>query len=436
MSQNVEQGLVNRLIDDLNHDDRQIRLQSLELLQALIRQGQIKRPEPGGFVNNHIHTTYSFSPYSPTKAVWMAYNAGLTTAGIMDHDSISGAKEFIRAGQIVGLATTIGVEVRSDFSQTPLNGRRINNPDQISVAYVALHGIPHTQIDKVAAYLAPYRKRRNRRNAAMAARLNIGLAKYGIKVDFAKDIVPLSRAKEGGSITERHILYALSLKLIDRFGKGAKLVDFLKSKLKLNFSSKLEGYLLDADNPYYTYDLLGVLKSDLVEQFYLPAADECPPITEIVDLANEIGCILAYAYLGDVGESVTGDKKAQKFEDDYLDLLFDVLTDLGFNAVTYMPSRNTLEQLLRVKELCRKHNLFEISGEDINTPRQSFICEALARPEFRNLVDSTWALIGHEIAATENLKQAFFAPETAAKYPDLAERIEVYKAIGQSRFQS
>ncbi|MGB4266733.1 MAG: PHP domain-containing protein, partial [Limnochordia bacterium] len=119
MSQNVEQGLVNRLIDDLNHDDRQIRLQSLEQLQALIRQGQIKRPEPGGFVNNHIHTTYSFSPYSPTKAVWMAYNAGLTTAGIMDHDSISGAKEFIRAGQIVGLATTSGVEVRSDFSQTP-----------------------------------------------------------------------------------------------------------------------------------------------------------------------------------------------------------------------------------------------------------------------------------------------------------------------------
>jgi len=178
---------------------------------------------------------------------------------------------------------------------------------------------------------------------------------------------------------------------------------------------------------------LGVLKSDLVEQFYLPAADECPPIAEVVSLANAIGCILAYAYLGDVGESVTGDKKAQKFEDEYLEQLFEVITGLGFHAVTYMPSRNTLAQLLRVKALCRRHNLLEISGEDINTPRQSFICEALARPEFRNLVDSTWALIGHEIAATEDLKQAFFAPETAAKYPDLAERIEAYKAVGQKR---
>ncbi|NLL88207.1 MAG: PHP domain-containing protein [Firmicutes bacterium] len=424
---------MDRLIEDLNHVQRQNRLQNLEKLQALIRQGKLEKPVPGGFVNNHIHTTYSFSPYSPTKAVWMAYNAGLTTAGIMDHDSISGAREFIEAGRILGLATTIGVECRADLSETPLKGKRINNPDQVSAAYVALHGIPHTQIDKVAQYLAPYRKKRNRRNVAMTARLNIMLAKYGINLDFANDIVPLSQAREGGSITERHILYALSLKLIERFGKGEKLVDFLKSKLKLNFSTKLEGYLLDAENPYYTYDLLGVLKSDLVEQFYLPAADECPPIAEVVSLANAIGCILAYAYLGDVGESVTGDKKAQKFEDEYLEQLFEVITGLGFHAVTYMPSRNTLAQLLRVKALCRRHNLLEISGEDINTPRQSFICEALARPEFRNLVDSTWALIGHEIAATEDLKQAFFAPETAAKYPDLAERIEAYKAVGQKR---
>ena len=90
------------------------------------------------------------------------------------------------------------------------------------------------------------------------------------------------------------------------------------------------------------------------------------------------------------------DKKTQKFEDDYLDLLFDELNRLGFNAVTYMPTRNTLEQLLRIKELCKKYNLMEISGEDINSPRQVFICEALKNPIFSNLVDSTWALIKHE----------------------------------------
>ena len=45
------------------------------------------------YINNHIHTTYSFSPYSPTAAVYAARMEGLCTAGIIDHDSISGAED-------------------------------------------------------------------------------------------------------------------------------------------------------------------------------------------------------------------------------------------------------------------------------------------------------------------------------------------------------
>lgn len=418
------------LIKNLNHQDVNVRLDSLQQLMKLIDQGKLKPPEPSGFVNNHIHTTYSFSPYSPTKALWMAYNAGLTTAGIMDHDSISGAEEFIKAGKIIGIATTIGVECRADFSQTILNGKLINNPDQKSIAYVALHGIPHTKIDTVKAFFQPFSEKRNQRNSAMVNQLNRLLKSHGIQLDFAKDVVPLSNGAEGGSITERHILYALSLKLIEKFGKGQDLVNFLKQELKLEFSSKLTEYLLDETNEYYSYDLLGVLKGDLVQYFYIPATDECPAVSQVVNLSQEIGCILAYAYLGDVAESVTGDKKAQKFEDDYLEQLFKVLAELKFNAITYMPSRNTMAQLKRVKKLCSNFNFFEISGEDINSPRQSFVCDALAKPEFTNLVDSTWALIGHEITATKDITRGLFAEQTIKQYPELDERIKVFKAIG------
>ena len=37
-------------------------------------------------------------------------------------------------------------------------------------------------------------------------------------------------------------------------------------------------------------------------------------------------------------------------------------------------------------------------------PAQSFRCEALALPAFRHLVTNTWALIGHELAATNVLE--------------------------------
>lgn len=373
-----------KYVENLNNDDVKVRLESLKRLMQKIDGDELKKLERvEGYVNNHIHTIYSFSPYSPTKALWMAYNAGLTTAGIMDHDSISGAREFIEAGKIIGIAVTVGIECRVNFSDTPLCGRRINNPDQKSNVYAVLHGIPHTKIDRVNDFFAPYTKERNKRNRLMTARINEILKPFKIRLNFDKDIVPISKSSEGGSITERHILFALAQKLMEKYGKGIKLVNFLNCSLNLNTSPKIEKYLMDSENEFYRYDLLGLLKSEFVSAFYIDAIEECPDVRDVISLAKEIGAISAYNYLGDIGDSVTGDKKSQKFEDEYLELLFQVLKDLGFNAVTYMPSRNSLEQLMRVKELCEKYEFLEISGEDINSPRQLFICEALKGKEFK-----------------------------------------------------
>ena len=73
----------------------------------------------------------------------------------------------------------------------------------------------------------------------------------------------------------------------------------------------------------YLYDLLGLFKGALVSRFYRePDAAECPPIAEATCLADRVGAIACYAYLGDVGESPTGDKKAETFRD-FLDHTFE-----------------------------------------------------------------------------------------------------------------
>lgn len=87
----------------LNHPDVETRLANLARLLA--EEAAPPTPKPQ-FASNHIHTFYSFSPYSPTAAVWFAREAGLQTAGIMDHDSIAGGMEFRRAGQLAGLGVT------------------------------------------------------------------------------------------------------------------------------------------------------------------------------------------------------------------------------------------------------------------------------------------------------------------------------------------
>lgn len=378
--------------------------------------------------NNHIHTIYSFSPYSPAKAAYMAYRAGLTSAGIMDHDSVSGAKEFKSACALLGLGSTCGVEVRAKFAR---GFGKINHPDQKDCIYMAAHGIPAQSVDKFDEYLCFYRKKRMERDAKMCELITGKFGKFGITLNFENDVLPLSQAAFGGSVTERHLLYALAIKLSERFGRTENLINFLSEDLGLKVSEKIKGFLLDRNNENFLYDLLGVLKADTAF-FYIDADEEMPDAAEFVKFVKNAGAIPAYAYLGDVGESVTGDKKAQKFEDAYLPELIEEIKKTGFEAVAYMPTRNTPEQLKRLQKLCRENELFEISGEDINSPRQKFACAALALPEYSHLIDSTWALIGHEAVSSEKgTEYGMFSARSVKETPDLYERVKKYAALGR-----
>ena len=400
----------NSLLEKLNAPDKHSRLGALRELMLLYDTGAFDSPLTGTNVNNHIHTTFSFSPYSPAKAVFLAWESGLSTAGIMDHDSVAGAGEFIEAGKLTGLPVTVGFEMRCSMAGTPFEGKSINNPDQRSVVYLAMHGIPLSMLGEADSFLAPYREKRNVRNWKMVEKLNIILKPYGLELDFNRDVIPLSQYSSGGSVTERHILYALAAKL--------------------------------AENELPRHFLLGVFKSRLVESFYINADDELPHITEFIALAEKLGAVPAYAYLGNVRISVTGDKKPQEFEDAYLDELILYLKSIGIRAVTYMPARNDDEQLIRIKALCEANELFQISGEDINSPLQSFICTKIETPEFCHLIDSAWALIGHELASEQGfvsgqgLSKGIFSEETIAQKPGLNDRIQYFADLAKGHHRS
>lgn len=416
-----------RLEERLNSETESGRLSALKDLMARYDTGELERPLPGENVNNHIHTTYSFSPYSPTAAAYLAWKNGLATAGIMDHDSVSGLREFIEAGRIIGSKVTVGFELRVSFAGTPFEGRRINNPDQDSVVYLAMHGIPHDKIDEADAFLRPLREARNLRNRQMTAKLNDFVRPTGLEIDFEKDVLPLSQYKNGGAVTERHILYSLAQKIMDKISPGPGLISFLEDNYGIKVTESNREKLNDPGNQWYRYYLLGVLKGHMMQHFYINADAELPSYSGFVNFGKSIGAVPAYAYLGDVGDSITGDKRTQQFEDAYLDELVVFLKEVGFKAITYMPSRNTDSQLKRLMALCEKHDLFEICGEDINSPFQPFICKALEREEYKHLITAAWALIGHEKAPHG---AGIFSDEAIHKYPSLKERIQYFANMG------
>ena len=377
----------------LNAPSAEERLTNLETLIASEAQPPEVKPQ---YANNHSHTIYSFSPYSPTAAVYFARSEGLNTCGIMDHDSIAGAREFRRAGKIASMGTTCGFEARVSLKDTPFADRRTNHPDQAGAAYMAFHSVPCESFDKAQKRLHALAGIRNERNRLMTDKINGIMQPYGISLSFDRDVEPISMYGQGGTVTERHLLYALGLKIIERVGKE-NVLSFLENELKIRPSEKAALRLKDTESEHFTYDLLGVLKSELNERTYIPADKEMLTLSEAVSFADEIGATLCYAYLGDIGDSVTGDKKSQKFEDDYLEELLGYLRQAGVKGVTFMPSRNTVQQLDRLMTLCDQYGFTQISGEDINSSRQSFICKELADPRFHHLVDAAWRLVKSEI---------------------------------------
>jgi hypothetical protein len=399
------------------NDFRADRGARLEALTGFVDGGGLLRlPAVGRESNNHIHTIYSFSPYTPAMAALMARKAGLSVAGSVDHDSYAAAAEMREACRILGLGCVTGFEVRVSFRHTAFAGRKLNSPDSKGIAYMTVQGIAagadakETAAGRVHEFLRPIVAERQKRNRLMVEALNRLLAEAGpgmgamgaggvgtIELSYDRDVLPLSKADEGGTVTERHILFALSRAFIARWGKGEAVVAGLERSFGLTFSPKIAAYLADRENPYYEYDLLGALKSGFGDKMYIqPDENECPPAEKVTAFAASIGAFPAYAYLGDVGESPTGDKKAEQFEDAYLDELMPVLKELGFKAVAYMPPRNTRAQLMRLRGLCSQYGFMEISGVDINSPRQSFHCPELLDEDFAGLSDTTWFLAKHE----------------------------------------
>ena len=405
----------------------------MKKVKELIDLGMIERKECEGIANNHIHTTYSFSPYSPTAAAYFSWQAGLETCGIIDHDGLGGCREFLEASEIMGIPATCGLECRVRTDGTRLYGRMINNTDQKSIAYVVMHAIPLNVLDEIDQLFEPLRQKRNERNQKMCYRLNDYLEPFGISVDYEKDVVPLSMYDDGGTITERHICLALVNKLKDKLVSSKAIIAFLIEKLNIPISKLEEKRILEKNPHYYDYDILSILKKNLVDKFYIDAYEECLHIKEFIAITKKYGCISAYAYLGDVIDTSEGDKKAQRFEDSYIEILMQELKVLGFDAVTYMPSRNTRYQLSKVMQLCERYELFEINGEDINSPRQRFSCSFENDEMLEHLKDMNYALIGHEIAVTKDMDCSMFSEKIKNRFPKIKDRISFYKGLAREK---
>src|SRR5208337_1905147 len=126
--------------------------------------------------------------------------------------------------------------------------------------YMIIHGVPARSVDLIGKMLRPIQEARELRGRRMVEGMNTLLPRYGLRaLDWQSDVRSLSRADDGGTITERHILFAVAAAIVEKAGRGRALLDYLKTTIGIHVSARVSELLADPSNGVLLFDLLGVL---------------------------------------------------------------------------------------------------------------------------------------------------------------------------------
>lgn len=399
-------------IESLNNAKTCKRLSAVKKLKKLEKRDESLKPsDKPGDTNVQIHSFYSFSPYSPAKAAYMAYKSGLLTMGLSDHDTLAGAKEFIRACKILQRAYSIGFECRV----------RLNYGGEDIFAHVTACGLPDASVKSASGYLEGLRRYREAGMLKLTENFNQKFKAEGIYIDFENDVLPVTLRSKGGSVTERHILFVLAKKLIEKYSKGEKIVEFLQ-KNGYQTDEMQRAFLSDESNPFYEYDLLVALKGR-VKSFYNPQKGECEDIERLVSVVKALGGFVAYQCTDSL-----------KFDGENLDGFIEYLKSVGVSAVAYSPSKTDAGEIESIQEVCSRHELLEIDGDTINAPRQKFGGQLSDSPRLSKLAESSWAIIGHSKMVNLDIQNGMFTQKAIGRSPSLSDRVAVYARIGKSGY--
>lgn len=73
------------------------------------------------FADLHLHTVFSDGTYTPEEIARRAFFLGFSAISVVDHDTVSGIKNVIDAGQVYGLEVLPGIELSTEYENTEIH---------------------------------------------------------------------------------------------------------------------------------------------------------------------------------------------------------------------------------------------------------------------------------------------------------------------------
>ncbi len=359
-----------------------------------------------------IHSAYSFSPYSPAMAAYMAYNNGLTSAGMVDTGTLAGGEEFLSACQSFGVSGVVGVGYTTLLPKPYRKLCNIFSRDYAQFVYLAAFGIPVNAYYKMEKFLSAYRAEREECNRKILAQINSQFRGLGV-ISYEEDVMEGTKAIEGGTVTRSHVMLALAKRVIKMAGTGTALVDYLTKVQKISLSSREEKLLLSASNVNYQYDLCAILTKKL------KVDDEkyTSKIHQFTGAALAAGGLVFYPL---------NEKDVLEGGEKYIDELIATLKHLSIHGVAYKAAEIT-EYLPYLEDRLVENGLMAIDGNDIHSAREKLYTGMMTPLQEKCF----YALMGNAYLTEIDPMDAFYGPRTEHRLPVFSDRIRVFAEVGK-----
>lgn len=410
------------LIEQLSAFDSAQRLRALEQLAQALGDDL---PQPGRNVNMHLHSFFSYNAehYSPSRLALESRQQGLYAAGLCDFDVLDGLGEFISAGQLLSLRTTVNLETRAflrEFSDVD-----INSPGEPGVSYVMGAGFASVPVEGTsqAETLEDLRNRAHQRNLQLIQRINRQL--MNIEIDYQEDVVPRT---PGGTATERHIVDAYIDAAQKRF-PGKSLIGFWGMVLDKE-AAEVKELLEDP------VALREKVRARLAKRggigYVQPSEDTFPAMDDFLSWVADCGAVPMITWLDGTSEG-EADPRA----------MFECMRAKGAAALNIIPDRNwniddadtaalkrqKLDECIRV---ARDMNLPINIGTEMNKPGQPFV-DDLDGPVLGKYADDflrgAQILVGHT-TLLRLAEYSYIGEKARSEYPDIAERNDFFASVG------
>lgn len=378
-------------------------------------------------INMHQHSFFSYNAdgYSPSHIAWNSRQAGFYAAGLCDFDVLDGLEEFLAAGFLLGLRSTVNVETRAFLKE--FSGVDINSPGEPGVTYIMGAGftsVPDPDSPQ-HAMLALLRDKAGDRNLALTGRINAALP--DIAVDYRREVEPLS---PGGCPTERHIIKAYADKTRSVFNDPEKLNAFVANLFGV--SAQEAARMVDNKGGFEEK-----LRSKLAKNgglgYEKPTEKTFPLVDDFVKWVLDCGAVPMIAWLDG---TTAGESDAAA--------MVECMAAKGVCAINIIPDRNhnisdakqrkiKLEKLDEIMKIARGSSMPVNIGTEMNKAGQPFAddldCEALA-PYKDDFISGARVLVGHTLL-NRFAGYSYTGPGAAAEFGrDVQSKNRFFESVG------